>query len=287
MRTRRRIAALVVSAAALGVGFVALPSSAAAAPPVVPTCAFPNTPGSDSCASLKVDGVAPPVGSAYENIKLGVRVRSQFTPSTSETNSVNLRFDDDIALNLAGIPSCPAAEVLGKNISQAYEQCGPGADGNPPSEGNAFLSAAGNVSGIGSTIPNPGGAVACTMIFKGATNNALTIYARAPVANATTGCNSPATHTGGTTTVVFTGNLTHQPAASAYEHDARRCPAPRPRIPPWTTSPRPVTRGAAFRARCPAGVSPHKMQGTWDYTAAGDANDLHIDGSVPVAGLVS
>ena len=91
MRTRRRIAALVVSAAALGVGFVALPSSAAAAPPVVPTCAFPNTPGSDSCASLKVDGVAPPVGAAYENIKLGVRVRSQFTPATSETTSVNLR----------------------------------------------------------------------------------------------------------------------------------------------------------------------------------------------------
>ena len=59
--------------------------------------------------------------------------------------------------------------MTGKNIAQAYEQCGPGADGTPPSEGNAFLSPAGNVSGIGSTIPDGGGAVACTMIFKGAT----------------------------------------------------------------------------------------------------------------------
>ena len=45
MRTRRRIAALVVSAAALGVGFVAFPAGSAAAPPVVPTCAFPATAG--------------------------------------------------------------------------------------------------------------------------------------------------------------------------------------------------------------------------------------------------
>ena len=222
MRTRRRIAALLVSAAALGVGFVAFPGSAAAAPPVVPTCAFPATAGSDSCGTIRTDGLrpSPAIGAAYENIRLGVRVRSQFTPTTSETNSVTLRFDDDIALNLAGIPACPASEVWARTSPTAYEQCGPNADGTPASEGNAFLSPAGNVSGIGSTIPTAGGADACTMIFKGATNNALTIYARAPVANAATGCNSPATNTGGTTTVVFTGDLTHQPAAVAVRLDA-------------------------------------------------------------------
>ena len=181
MRTRRRIALLLVSAGALGVGLIAFPSSAAAAPPVVPTCAFPNTAGSDSCGTIRTTAVAAPIGAAYENIRLGIRVRSQFTPATSETTSVNLRFDDDIALNLAGIPSCPSSELTGKNIAAAYEQCGPGADGNPPSEGNAFLSPAGNVSGLGSTVP-PANLTACTMIFKGATNNSLTIYARAPVA---------------------------------------------------------------------------------------------------------
>jgi hypothetical protein len=272
MRTRRRIAALLVSAAALGVGFVAFPGSAAAAPPVVPTCTFPNTAGSDSCGTIRTTAVAAPIGSAYENIRLGVRVRSQFSPTTSETNSVILRFDDDIALNLAGIPTCPASKVVGKNIATAYNICGPAGSQTD----NAFLSPAGNVSGIGSTIPLAGGAVACTMIFKGATNNALTIYARAPVANATTGCNSPATHTGGTTTVVFTGNLTHQPVSSAYDWTLTvpGTSAANPALDDFYAT---VTRGAAFRARCNTSTPrPHRMQGTWDYTATGDATDSHV-----------
>ena len=274
MRTRRRIAALMISAAALGVGFVAFPASSAAAPPVVPSCAFPATAGSDSCGTLAVNGIAPPVGAAFENIKLGVRVRSQFSPTTSETTSVTLRFDNDIALNLTGIPSCPSSELTGKNISAAYEQCGPGADGNPPSEGNAFLSAAGNVSGLGSTVP-PANLIACTMIFKGANNNEITLYARAPVASATTGCNNPATNTGGSATVLFTGDLSHQPAASPYDWtlNVPNTHTANPSLDDFYAT---VTRGAAFRARCPAGVSPHRMQGTWDYTAAGDAHDSHV-----------
>ena len=273
MRTRRRIAALVVSAAALGVGFVAFPGSAAAAPPVVPTCAFPATAGSDSCGTIAVNGVVPPVGAAYENIKLGIRVRSQFSPTTSETTSVNLKFDDDIALNLSGIPSCPSSELTGKNIKDAYEQCGPNADGTPASEGNAYLSAAGNVSGLGSTVP-PANLIACTMIFKGATNNNLTIYARAPVASATA-CNNPATNTGGSATVLFTGTLSHQAAASPYDWtlNVPNTHTANPSLDDFYAT---VTRGTAFRARCPAGVSPHKMLGTWDYTAAGDANDSKV-----------
>ena len=284
MRTRRRIAALVVSAAALGVGFIAFPASSAAAPPVVPTCAFTPGPGSDSCGTLQVTGVAPPVGAAFENIKLGIRVRSQFTPATSETTSVNLKFDNDIALNLAGIPSCPSSELTGKNISAAYEQCGPNADTSPPTEGNAYLSAAGNVSGLGSTVP-PANLVACTMIFKGATNNAVTIYARAPVANAAA-CNNPATNTGGSATVLFTGTLT-APASPTYKHvlHVANTHTSNPALDDFSAV---LTRGAAFRAKCPAGASPHKMQGTWDYTAAGDATDIEAsDGSVPVAELDS
>ncbi len=182
---------------------------------------------------------------------------------------MKLAFDNDIALNLAGIPSCPSSELTGKNIAAAYEQCGPNADGNPPSEGNAYLSAAGNVSGLGSTVP-PANLVACTMIFKGATNNALTIYARAPVANATA-CNNPATNTGGSATVLFTGGLT-APASPTYKH-VLTVPNTHTSNPALDDFSAVVTRGAAFRAKCPAGASPHKMQGTWDYTAAGDAND--------------
>ena len=241
-------------------GLIAFPASSAAAPPVVPTCAFPATAGSDSCGTIATNGVAPPIGAAYENIKLGVRVRSQFTPATSETTSVNLRFDDDIALNLAGIPSCPSSELTGKNISRAYEQCGPGADGNPPSEGNAFLSAAGNVSGLGSTVP-PANLVACTMIFKGATNNALTIYARAPVANARPRATTRRPTPGARRRCCSRATLTHQPASSAYDWtlNVPNTHTSNPSLDDFYAT---VTRGAAFRATLPgSGATPTGCRG--------------------------
>jgi hypothetical protein len=276
MRSRRRIALLLASAGALAVGLIAFPTSAAAAPPVVPSCTFPNTPGSDSCNTLRVTAGAPPIGGAFENVRLGIRVRSRFQPANSETTKVILAFDDDIKLNLQGIPTCPSSELTGKNIAAAWEQCGPGADGSPASEGNAYLSTGlGNqVSGFGSTIPDPGGAPACTMIFKGADNNKLTIYARAPVASGT-GCDNPATNTGGTATVIFTGNLTTNPTSSPY-HSKLTVPNTHTADPALDDFYATVTRGGAFKARCPAGTSPHKMQGTWDYTAAGDANDTKV-----------
>jgi len=275
MRTKRRIAFLLCSAAALGVGFIAFPGSAAAtAPTPVPTCTFPVTTGSDSCAKLLVNPVAAPIGGTLEPVGLGVRVRSQFTPTTSETTSVKLLFDDNISLNLAGIPSCPAAELTGKSIAAAYEQCGPGADGNPPSEGNAYLSPAGAVSGYGSTTAN--GIVACTMIFKGADNTHLTIYARALAATSNAPCNAnPATNSTAGATVVFTGALTHQPASSAYDWTLTvpNTQTANPALDDFSAF---IRRGSAFRANCPAGQSPLKMQGIWDYTAAGDPNDTFV-----------
>jgi hypothetical protein len=257
------------SAAALGVGFFAFTGSAAAAPPVVPSCTPPATAGSDSCGTLRTTANAAPIGSALEPIKLGVRVRSIFSPSTSETTSVKLQFDENIALNLAGIPTCAASKLVNKNIKEAWAICGPGGGATK----NAFLSTGlgSNVSGIGSTIPNGGGAVACTMIFKGADNTHVTIYARAP-AN-TSGCNNPATNTGGTTTVLFTGNLTHQAASSIYDWTLT-VPNTQTADPALDDFYATLSRGTAFRAKCVTrSPSAHRMLGTWDYTAAGDAND--------------
>jgi hypothetical protein len=269
MRTRRRIAALVVSAAALGVGLIAFPGSAAAAPPVVPTCTPKASTGSDSCVRGTVNAIDGSVGTAFENVRLGTRVRSVFQPTTSESTKVIVRYDDDGRINLSGIPTCPASELTGKNIRDAYEQCGPGADGNPPSEGNAFLSAAGNVSGIASTVP-PANLIACTMIFKGATNNSITLYARAPVASTTTGCNNPATNTGGSATVLFTGSITNQPTASPYG-PTLTVPNTHTANPALDDFYATIQRGV--QARCPAGASPLKVQAVFDYTAAGDPTD--------------
>ena len=258
MRTRRRIALLLASAAALGVGLIAFPASAAAVPPVVPACTFPkHAAGSDSCAKLLATGSPNPIGAAYENLRLGVRVRSQLV-SGSETQSVTLRFDDDIKVNLATVPgTCTAAQLSGDTIAQAYAQCGPGAGGS-----NTYLSPAGNVSGVGSTVI--AGIDACTMIFQGANDNQLVIYARAPIGDPPTECNNPATNNTGSTTTVFTGTLTNLPPASPY---GKQLTVPNTNSPPVALDDFSATifRGAAFQARCPAGQIPLKLQGVWDY----------------------
>jgi hypothetical protein len=245
------------------VGLIAFPASSAAAPPVVPTCTPVASTGSDSCVSGRVTPVTAPLGTTLEPIRLGTRVRSVFSPSTDETTKVVVRYDDAGTINLTGIPSCPASELVNKNVAQAWEQCGPGADGNPVSEGNAYLSTGlgNNVSGIASTIPNGGGAVACVMIFKGADNTHITLYARAP-AN-TSGCDNPATNTGGTTTVLFTGTLTQQPASSPYGWTLT-VPNTQTADPALDDYYATTVRGSAFRAKC---ENPLKIQATFTYTS--------------------
>ncbi len=103
-RTRRRSTAVLAVAVAFGVGLVAFPASSAAAPPVVPTCPFPNTAGSDSCATLRVNAVTPPLGGVLEPVGVGFRIRSQFDPPTSEITNIELRFKDNIAIDLCGNP---------------------------------------------------------------------------------------------------------------------------------------------------------------------------------------
>jgi hypothetical protein len=286
MCTKRRITLLLASAAALGVGLIALPASAAARPPFVPACTFPNTAGSDSCGTIRTFAFNAPIGGVFEPIQLRVRVRSRFQPATSETTRVILRFDDDLSLNLNRIPACFPAEVVGKNIAAAWEQCGPGADRNPPSEGNAYLSTRlGNrVSGIGSTVPNNGGAIACTMIFRGPNvdvagppnpNPTITIYARAPVASPDA-CDNPAANTAGSATVVFTGILARLPARFPFDWQLN-VPNTHTADPALDDFYATVARGGAFRARCTnTSPRPHRMWGIWDYTAGGDPNDVRV-----------
>ncbi len=86
---------LLASAAALGVGLIAFPASAAALPPAVPTCTPKASTGSDSCVRGTVTAVDGSLGAAYENVRLGTRVRSAFSPASSETTKVIIRYDDD------------------------------------------------------------------------------------------------------------------------------------------------------------------------------------------------
>ena len=109
MRTRKRLALLLASAAALGVGLIAFPASAAAVPPAVPTCTPKASTGSDSCVRGTVTALDGSLGATFEPIRLGTRVRSTFSPATSESTKVIIRYDDDGTINLAGVPgTCTA-----------------------------------------------------------------------------------------------------------------------------------------------------------------------------------
>ena len=122
------------------------------------------------------------------------------------------------------------------------------------------------------------------MIFKGADNTHLTIYARAPVVDAQAGASNPATNTRGTTTVLFTGilRIKPRPRRTTGQLTVPDTDAANPALDDFSAT---VPRGSVFRAKCPAGTSPLKMQGIWDYTAAGDANDSFVvNAAVPVAG---
>ena len=277
---------LLASAAALGVGLIAFPASAAAAPPVVPTCAFPDTAGSDSCGTLGDHGVAPPIGTAFENIKLGVRVRSQFTPATSETTSVNAAVRRRHPLNLAGVPgTCPPSELSGKNIAQAYEQCGPGADGIRP-RGQRLPVAGGQRQRVGSTTVR-GGPRRLHDDLQGADNNQVTIYARAPSGEPPTGCNNPATNTGGSATVAVHGHPDASPASSPYDWtlNVPNTHTANPALDDFYAT---VTRGTAFRAKCPAGHPPTRCRGPGiTPLPAMRTTRTSRDGSVPVAELDS
>jgi hypothetical protein len=284
MRIRRPSAIVLASAAALGVGLIAFPASSAAAPPVVPSCTFPDTTGSDSCATFRVNAFDAPFGGAFEPASLGFRVRTRFETS-SEINSVRLQFHQDIKFNLAAVGAeCPSSELplnLGKDptLAAAWEQCGPGADGNPPSEDNAYLSTGLGttvISGVWHSAPATGGGsgfFACSMIFKGADNTHVTILGRAPF-DSPSDCDNPATNTGGCCSHIFTGTLSHLPVSSAYDWTLTV-----PNISQWFARLDDLyltlKRGVAFEGRCTdTPPTPFRMVAVWDYTAADDVNDV-------------
>jgi hypothetical protein len=254
-----------------------------AAPPVVQTCTPKPSTSSDSCVRLAVNALAPPIGQVPENIRLGVRMRAVFDPPTDEWKNVTLRFDDDILLNLATIPVCSPSELPagmgGATIAQAYEQCGPGADGNPPSEGNAFLSPPGNVSG--KAIDQGGGDTWCAMVFRGPNWDppptggplfpTLTLYFRGSV-DPITGCDNPATNINGATTVVMRSLLTREAASSPYDWNLKVPGLDQVGPLEPTDFYATLQRGSVFRARCPAGTSPHKLVGIFQYKFA-EPND--------------
>lgn len=277
MRTRRRVAFIVASAAAFGVGLFAF-SGSAAAEPVVPTC----TPGAGhvggadtgnkSCVNLAVAPANAP-GTFTGSQQLGVRTRTIYAAAGNKAQggfakTVTLLFDNDFKVNTAAVAgNCQIADVTNKTVAQAYAACGPAGK-------NAYLSTqvplAPTLSGKASSAPphNYGG---CTMVFKGPASNQVLLYARMfLVDNSNPACDS-ISNPGGTNpasqghlTLTLIGTIAPSGVAGYGQKltvsNIDVLPAPLDDF--YAT----LKRGTYFQARCPAGTTPWKLRGIFAYS---------------------
>jgi len=269
MRTRKRAAFILASAAAFGIGLIAYAPSAGA----VASCTFPNTAGNDSCLKFAVAPSNAP--GTFGNATLFARTRTSYAHPGNKSQggfakTVTLLFDNDFRINPGSIPKCSKAQLNGKNIRQAWNTCGPGAG----AAHNAYLSPTGAVSGRTSTAP-PSNFDGCTLVFNGPTvsgHPTITLYARVTlVANGTANCANPATNTAGNTTVVLVGDIVNAGVAGFGKKlvvpNIDQLPLPLDDF--YAT----VRRGSYFQARCPAGASPWRVRGIWAYSGTGQAAD--------------
>jgi hypothetical protein len=165
--------------------------------------------------------------------------------------NVALWFDNDIAVNLSGIPTCTATFGGGTTLAAAWERCGPGADDGAGPEVNAYLSppgpspqTQGKVSGTISTAP-PANFAGCNLVFKKSATTLL-LFARATFAS-TANCSNPAVNQSGTTSTTLTGTLSTQAVTADYKTKLNV-----PVISPLALDDfkSNVKRGSVFRGRC-------------------------------------
>jgi hypothetical protein len=169
-----------------------------------------------------------------------------------------LWFDNDVAVNLSGIPSCTATFNGGTTIAQAWNACGPGAG----AANNAYLSPPTAVSGTISTSP-PANFAGCNLIFKKDATHLL-LFARATFA-ATANCGSPATNNTGNSTVILTGTISTQAITPDYK---TKLNVPLPATIPLALDDfkSTVKRASVFRGRCRDTNKLLNLRTTFTYT---------------------
>ena len=203
------------------------------------------------------------------NVKLDIQTASFYAHPNQPVQggkiaNVALLFDNDVAVNLAGIPSCVNHGFTSSTtIAQAWERCGPGADG--PGEVNAYLSPPGAVSGTISTSP-PSNFPGCNLVFKQSATQIL-LFAKATfVPNGTANCSNPATNNTGNTTVLLTGTLSTQTPAIADYKTKLNVPVPVSVPLALDNFKSTINRAAAFQGRCRDTNKLMNLRGTFTYS---------------------
>jgi hypothetical protein len=227
--------------------------------------ALPGSGGGGSGGSGTLAAVALTVQTA------SVYAHPQDLTQGGKIANVRLDFDNDVVVNLAGIPSCTATFGSGTTIAQAWERCGPGADTAP--EVNAYLSPPTAVSGTISTSP-PSNFPGCNLVFKKSATQIL-LFARATsIPNGTANCGSPATNTGGNTTATLVGTL----SSVSITDFKTRLNVPVPATIPLALDnfKSTVKRASVFRGRCVDNNKLLNLRGVFTYhngTSSGQPPD--------------
>ena len=286
MHTRKEAAFALAVTGALGVGLIAFPGSAGAQ--VLPNCTPPDTTGNDSCVRLNVAPSDAP--DTFTGGQRGfLRLKTNYTdPGSCSFGGcvarASLDLDNDFKINPGTIPTCSAATAYGSNqdIAAVWDDCGPHAGASA----NAYLSSQIAPTGFGCTAnPCVSGQAsvwsyaqnffvnACVLVFNGPVvngNPTVTIYGRAWITDCTT---NPANNHGGSQNAVLRGVITDSPLAG-YGKRITIVPA----IPNTPAAVGDVyayvRRGNYFQARCPAGTSPWKLRGLFQYSGSGEPADV-------------
>jgi hypothetical protein len=229
-------------------------------------------------SSLPAFSFAPkdlPNNTTFKAGQLTVRTHTNYSHPGDKARggfakTVTLLFDNDLRVNLSGIPSCTATFGSSTTIAQAWERCGPGADTAP--EVNAYLSPPGAVSGRASTAP-PSNFNACTLVFKRSNSPLrLLLFSRVTlVANGTANCSNPATNSSGNTSVTLVGNLSNISAADFRTKLV--VPGIDQLALPLDDFLARIKRGGAFAARCRDANKLLNLRGTFVYSGSGQPAD--------------
>ncbi len=259
MRTRRRAAFILASAAACGVGMIAYAGSASAIPaPCVPPA--PNaTVGNTSCVNGQIlPGTG--LGGTFKNVSLFTHVATRYLNPGNRSQGgfakqVSVLYDAQGRITPGTIPNCATADLANKTIPQAYAACGPAGK-------NAYLSPAGTVSGKASTAP-PSNFGACTLVFKGPTANQVVLYTRVfTTVNSNPNCTTSTG--GGNVTIVLVGTISNSGVAGFGKKLVT--PLPTGISLPLDDFYATVKRGSYVQAKC--STSPLKMRGIFQYSVS-------------------
>jgi len=272
MRTKRRAALALATAAAVGAGLIAFTGSASALSFCTPAAPNP-TAGNQSC----VNGAITPntgLGSTFKNVSLFTHVSTKYLHPGNKASggfakTVSVLYDSDGRITPGTIPKCTAAQLSGKNISQAWNTCGPGAG----TAHNAYLSPTTGVSGRASTAP-PSNFNGCVLVFNGPTvngNPSVILYTRITlIANGTANCNNPAGNTGGNSTVILQGT---EPLAGVPGFGRKLVTTGIDALPlPLDDFYATVKRGNYIQAKCT--TAPLRIRAIFQYSGTGQATDV-------------